>query len=329
ATRRPTLTQIAQHSRETATEVATSHPALQAPPQDKQLSEPHLVAPASRAVLATPQAAPPEKALAAIPKVRVDSATVGSSPPTKPATAGTNAISAGNLPLSARELAPRGALSKKTVAPEKASADQAANARVPSASESVAVESAAPAVSGPQAAPRSSAPVVGGTGHGNGVGVAGGIAAGAIAADSAKAKQERVAANGLQTQAEILTATQEERSASFLVRTPDKSILWRIGSAGFVGRSEDGGRTWNGTLPRGNAHYLAGSAPSAKVCWLVGSNGIILLTPDAADWQTIPPPAQANFVAVEARDAWTATVTTADGRRFTTTDQGESWTPAN
>ena len=86
--------------------------------------------------------------------------------------------------------------------------------------------------------------------------------------------------------------------------------------------------TWHGKLPKQNAHYTAGSAPGAKVCWLVGNDGIILLTQDAANWQTIPPPAQTDFVAVAARDAWTATVTTANGRKFTTTNQGESWTPA-
>jgi Putative zinc-finger len=322
ATRRPTLT---QHSAQTPAEAANSQPALQAPPQDKQLSRPHLVAPASRRVQTTPQAAPPENAPAANSKARVDSATAGNPPPTKAAAAGTNATSAGDLPLSAHELAPHDALSKKAFAPRKTSADQAANARVPSASGSVAVESAAPTVAAPSA-PASGAP----SSHPAMNGAVAGIAGGVTSAGPARAeKQERVAADGSQAQAEILTATQEQRSASFIVRTPDRSILWRIGSAGFVERSEDGGRTWNGTLPRQNAHYVAGSAPSAKVCWLLGNGGIILLTQDAANWQTIPPPVQANFVAVAARDAWTATVTTANGRRFTTTNQGDSWTPAN
>ena len=93
-------------------------------------------------------------------------------------------------------------------------------------------------------------------------------------------------------------------------------------------RSEDGGAKWKDKVPRRNANYTAGSAPSANVCWLVGRDGIILLTQDSKHWQTIPPPVQASFVAVVARDAWTATVTTADGHKFTTTNQGESWTPA-
>ena len=120
------------------------------------------------------------------------------------------------------------------------------------------------------------APMMAGAGRGNGAGVAGGVAAGAIALDSDKAKQQRIATNGRREPAEILTATQEQLSASFVVRTPDKSVLWRIGNAGFIERSGDAGLTWSGTLPKQNAHYAAGSAPSAKVCWLVGNDGISL-----------------------------------------------------
>ena len=128
---------------------------------------------------------------------------------------------------------------------------------------------------------------------------------------------------------EIVTENQAgEFSPAHIILTPDSKILWRIAGGGFVERSEDGGATWNGTLPSPNAHFVSGSAPSAKVCWLVGDDGIILLTRDAVNWQTIPPPAREDFVAVSARNRSSATVTTADGRKFTTTNQGESWTPA-
>jgi Putative zinc-finger len=294
ATRRPELTRIAEQP---TSAVATPQSALQAPPQDKQLSQPSLTAPAPSAVPAPTKAAPAASAREAKSQIRVDSQIAAAPPPPKPAASSANAVSAENLPFSARDLVAPNELSKKTVAP-------------------------------PQTAPASGAPIVAGTGRGNGVGIAGGVAAGAVVVDSARAKQQRVATNGLQTQAEIVTTTEEQLSASFIVHTPDKRILWRIGNAGFIERSGDGGLTWNGTLPKQNAHYNVGSAPSAKVCWLVGNDGIILLTQDASNWQTIPPPMQTNFVAIAARDAWTATVTTADGRKFTTTNQGESWTPA-
>ncbi|MGA8869622.1 MAG: zf-HC2 domain-containing protein [Candidatus Acidiferrales bacterium] len=328
ATRRPEFTRIAEQPTPKSAEVTPSQPALQAPPRDKQLSQPSLIAPAPSAVPTPTKAAPAAISREAKSQIRVDSQIAGSPPPPKPAASSGNAVSAENLPFSARDLVAPNTLSKKTVAPQKSSTERTANAASPSANESVEIESAAPAVAPPQAAPQSGAPMMAGAGRGNGAGVAGGVAAGAIALDSAKAKQQRIATNGRQDQAEILTATQEQLSASFVVRPPDKSVLWRIGNAGFIERSGDAGLTWSGTLPKQNAHYAAGSAPSAKVCWLVGNDGIILLTQDAANWQTIPPPTQTNFVAVAARDAWTATVTTADGRKFTTTNQGESWTPA-
>jgi Putative zinc-finger len=321
ATRRPALTEIARHATQSAT--ASREPAQTSAPEEKEERPSRLAAPA-------PNAAPetPEPASAANTKTRAEPANRPSAPVAKPAAPSENALSAGNLAVPARSLAARDALSKKVVAPRKSLPEQTANARMPGANEAVAVESAAPAAATPQTAPASGAPMAAGTGRGNDVGVAGGVASGPVAADSAKAKEQPVASNGLQSQAEIATTTQEQLSASFIVRTPDKSVLWRIGSSGFVERSGDGGLTWNGTLPKQNAHYAAGSAPSAKVCWLVANDGIILLTQDAANWQTIPPPIQTNFVAVVARDAWTATVTTADGRKFTTTNQGERWTPA-
>jgi len=320
ATRRPELTRIAEQP---SSAVATSQPALPAPPQDKQLSQPSVTAPAPGAVPAPTKTTPAAISREANSSIRVDAIAAGPPPP-KPAASNANAVSAENLPSSARDLVAPNELSKKTVAPPKTSAEQTADAALASTSQSVAVESAAPTVSTPQAASPSGAPVTAGAGRGNGAGVAGGV----VPLDSARAKQERVATSALQTQAEIVTTTEQQLSASFIVRTPDKNVLWRIGNDGFIERSGDGDRTWNGTLPKQNAHYNAGSAPSAKVCWLVGNDGIILLTQDASNWQTIRPPMQTNFVAVAARDAWTATVTTADGRKFTTTNQGESWTPA-
>jgi hypothetical protein len=325
ATRRPALTRIAEQP---TSAVATPQPALQAPPQDKQPSQPSLTAPVPSAVPAPAKAAPAAISREAKSQIRVDSQIAGSPPPPKPAAPSENALSAGNLPASARDLVAPNGLSKKNVTPQRAFTAQTANESLASTSQSVAVESTAPAVATPQAPPASSAPMVAGAGRGNGAGVAGGVAGGVVALDSAKAKQERVATNGRQTQAEIVTTDEEQLSASFIVHTPDKTVLWRIGNAGFIERSVDGGLTWNGILPKQNAHYNAGSAPKAKVCWLVGNDGIIVLTQDAANWQIIPPPMRTNFTAVAARDAWSATVTAADGRKFTTTNQGESWTPA-
>ena len=71
---------------------------------------------------------------------------------------------------------------------------------------------------------------------------------------------------------------------------------------------------------------IAGAAPSSNVCWLVGRSGAIILTIDGRAWRRIKFPEPADLVAVTASDARTATLTTADGRQFATTDGGRTWT---
>lgn len=71
----------------------------------------------------------------------------------------------------------------------------------------------------------------------------------------------------------------------------------------------------------------AGSSPTPKICWLVGSSGNIFMTKDAANWKKIAPPVAADFSAVVAQDASNANVTTSDGRKFQTTDGGKHWKP--
>lgn len=120
-----------------------------------------------------------------------------------------------------------------------------------------------------------------------------------------------------------------ERSVATVIDTPIPAIKWRITTAGFVERSEDGGATWKGQEPDPEAHLVAGSAPTAKVCWLVGSEGIVLVTKDATNWKKIPPPVAADLTAVSAKSASAATITTADGRRFSTHNEGKKWKPEN
>jgi Putative zinc-finger len=303
ATRRPTLTRIAEQATQEAKQGAFSRPNAPAPNGAPWFG----------------QTAPRAKSSAGDFGADMTSTTVDNRPTTRLALPQGSAGAAARVSPSGRSLVEPDQMSKNATPSQPSSADRAANATPPGGtSESVAAESAAPVVVAPAPAPTQATN-----------GALGGVAGGVFSAGVGKAaKQERVAANGYQAQAEIITATQEQRSASFIVRTPDKKVLWRIGNSGFVERSEDGGATWQGTLPRQNAHYTAGSAPNTKTCWLVGNDGIILLTLDASNWQTIPPPVQADFVGVAARDSWTSTVTTADGRKFTTTDQGESWIPA-
>jgi hypothetical protein len=140
--------------------------------------------------------------------------------------------------------------------------------------------------------------------------------------DNLRAKQMAVPAKASRY------GTEDKRSTGILIRTPDSQDLWRIRGAGFVERSIDGGASWHGQLPNPNAHLVAGSAPAAQICWIVGNSGMILLTQDGTAWTRISPPLTADLIQVAAKDASSATVTAADGRKFTTVDGGKHWNPA-
>ncbi len=122
--------------------------------------------------------------------------------------------------------------------------------------------------------------------------------------------------------------TAEDRKAQTIVRSPDPQVLWRISSGRFVERSADAGATWHAQWTNANAHVIAGAATSVETCWLVGRGGIILLTTNGKKWKTVSPPADVDFVNVAATGASSATVTTSEGRQFTTSDSGKHWVPA-
>jgi photosystem II stability/assembly factor-like uncharacterized protein len=113
-----------------------------------------------------------------------------------------------------------------------------------------------------------------------------------------------------------------------VVRSPDPRVLWRKQEKGIL-ESDNGGATWRPVdLPVANARVVAIAAPSAQVCWLVGRDSLILVTTDRAHWQSIVPPVQADFVEVVAENESSATVASAEGLRFQTTDGGKHWHPA-
>jgi hypothetical protein len=209
-----------------------------------------------------------------------------------------------------------------------------------SMSETVEVTTAAPAVAAPAPpVPPANAGLSGGSGASAG-------APSRLAANGANVKElEANAPRKKSKQESDAGAAQNEITSSMdysaaksltvmgklssqMILTPDPQILWRFAGSGFVERSTDGGATWQGEEPSAGGQLVAGAAPSANVCWIVGRDGLILLTKDAKNWKKIPPPVEADFVAVSAESAPSATVTTADGRKFATKDGGKEWKPA-
>jgi len=134
----------------------------------------------------------------------------------------------------------------------------------------------------------------------------------------------RVSAQGAKAEAPTLEAV-NRRSTREIISTPNPKLLWRIAEGGFVERTQDGGVSWQAQLPVAGVQPTAGSALSETVCWLAGRDSMIALTTNAKDWKRISPPVRADFVAITALDVSTATVTTADGRKFTTSDGGIDW----
>jgi hypothetical protein len=129
------------------------------------------------------------------------------------------------------------------------------------------------------------------------------------------------AAGAVKTKA-VLT---EEKSDTKLIPTPDPNYSWRVAEGGFVEHTENGGATWTGVAPAPDAQLLAGSAPAPRTCWLVGREGVILVTTDAVHWKTVTPPTQGDFKEVSAASGQQAIVTAGDGRKFSTRDAGKTW----
>jgi photosystem II stability/assembly factor-like uncharacterized protein len=109
------------------------------------------------------------------------------------------------------------------------------------------------------------------------------------------------------------------------ILSPNVKVRWRILTGGSVARSIDGGMIWQTQSTGVPATLTAGTAPSPTICWLVGQGGIIVLSTDGRTWQRLPFPEAIDLTSIRASDEVNATVTTADGRTFITTDGGKTW----
>ena len=148
--------------------------------------------------------------------------------------------------------------------------------------------------------------------------------AGAVATDRMAAAPARVGEPEATKQvARVARATVE--NAPVVIRTPDPLVLWRLGPAGSIQRSADGGRTWKPQTSGVTLTIVAGSAPTPLVCWAVGQRGAILRTIDGRTWEGVAAPTSLDLVSVIARDGASATITASDGQAWVTTDGARTW----
>ncbi len=110
-----------------------------------------------------------------------------------------------------------------------------------------------------------------------------------------------------------------------IITSPVVSIRWKISLAGGIQYSGDAGKTWHAQKSGTEQDLLAGSAPSSNICWIVGRAGTILLTTDGRSWQSLKSPTTEDVTAIAASDAQSATITSASGKRFSTSDAGRTW----
>src|SRR5262249_9026525 len=116
-----------------------------------------------------------------------------------------------------------------------------------------------------------------------------------------------------------------DRASVVEIATPEPSIRWRIAGGRVVQRSTDAGTNWDTESTGVTSELTAGAAPSSSICWLVGRAAVVLLSTDGHAWRRVQFPVAVDLIAVRAVDERTASVTTIDGRIFTTRDGGETW----
>jgi hypothetical protein len=136
--------------------------------------------------------------------------------------------------------------------------------------------------------------------------------------------QKQAAANPARAEESDRAALGRFAQAPMEIRSTDTNVRWRVAGS-QVQRSIDAGSTWTPVDLGVTAAITAGAAPTSTVCWLVGRGGVVLLTTDGKTWTRTTTPDATDLSAVRASDARNATVTTADGREFTTTDGGRTW----
>jgi len=231
---------------------------------------------------------------------------------------GAGALMGRGAPAANVEAQPPATTTPESVAAQAASADSVSREAVNAAPPPTTARTAAVGGMLAEPAAATSTRAFGSLGTGSGAIVAatrGGCAVGAVAG----------AAVGT-----TVAASPSDASASAALVTisaPDQSVTWIAGKNGMILRRDADGST-HPQRSGASTDLVAGAAPSATVCWIVGRSGTIVRTTDGGEhWTLILGPTTDNLSAVTASDANDATITTAGGRSFATSDGGASWQP--
>jgi hypothetical protein len=108
------------------------------------------------------------------------------------------------------------------------------------------------------------------------------------------------------------------------IASPNSTRRWRIVPAG-VEFSTDQGASWIPVRANPTETLTNGVSPSGTICWLIGKDGLVLVTADGSVFAKVQLPVRVDVASINATDARSATVTTVDGRTFRTDDSGRNW----
>jgi len=106
--------------------------------------------------------------------------------------------------------------------------------------------------------------------------------------------------------------------------SPNSTRRWRIVPGG-IEFSTDQGASWIPVRSNATETLTHGVSPSGTICWFIGKDGVVLVTADGSIFAKVDLPVRLDVASINATDARSATVTTADGRTFRTDDSGRTW----
>jgi hypothetical protein len=139
------------------------------------------------------------------------------------------------------------------------------------------------------------------------------------------AAPEAAVAPRVATVTRAATLREEIAIALTEIVAPGGTARWRIVGGRRIERAPGPGGEWAPALIDASDLLTAGAAPSATVCWIVGRRGAVYVTADGMRFVRVPFPEMSDLVSVTATDVQRATVSSADGRSWTTVDQGRTW----